>query len=143
MAVTTSALGKIYKVTKTQYDTLVGGTSITDGTNTYTYDSSAIYLVDDGLTMPTTSGSYVLTTTNNGSTFSYTALNCASSTHTHSVSATTGTSASTTSVLSAASLVGTYTSGTKNLAFTMSNTSINVSASGHTHDVSTTTGQPS
>ena len=49
MAVVKSTLGNIFKVTKEQYNTLINGGTITDGTNTYTYDANAIYLIDDGI----------------------------------------------------------------------------------------------
>ena len=40
-------LNNIVKVTKSQYQTLVNGGSITKGGVTYTYDSSAMYLIEN------------------------------------------------------------------------------------------------
>lgn len=49
MAVVKSTLKNMLKVTKAQYNTLINGGTITDGTETYTYDANAIYLIDDGI----------------------------------------------------------------------------------------------
>ena len=49
-------LEKVIKVTQSQYNTLVNGGSITVGGVTYTYDSNAIYLIEDNNTYLPTSG---------------------------------------------------------------------------------------
>lgn len=44
-------LSKVIKVTQMQYETLVGGGSITKDGTTYTYDANAMYLVDGAETV--------------------------------------------------------------------------------------------
>ena len=59
----------IVKVTRAQMIALENG----DPVGTHTYDPDhCLYMVDDGLELPTTNGSYVITTSNNGNSFSYT-----------------------------------------------------------------------